>query len=212
MKVCELIKIYREEEKDKKPEYFTSDFMLITYLNDALIEFAKDTMSFYDTSSPLTQVYVPKEQHVLPFDQRILEIKNAFVKETGRNLSIISANANDPIPYSLLLNSEAGEMILTRKYPFAVNLLLRVIRKPLKRLTLEDINQPIPDINEEDYRVLLHYIKYLAFSVADAEIFDPNRAATNLALFEQKCQQIKEQNLRRRSAIQPVSMECMWNV
>ncbi|UYZ85327.1 hypothetical protein MTZ49_07210 [Entomomonas sp. E2T0] len=212
MLVCELIKIYREEEKDKIPSYFTSDFMLITYLNDALNEFAKKTMSFYDTSSPLTQVYVPKEQHLLPFDQRILEIKQAIVRETGDNLRIISANVADPTPYSLLLNSEAGEMILTKKYHYPVNIYLRVIRKPLKRLTLEDINQIIPDINEEDYRVLLHYIKYLAFSVADADIFDPNRAATNLALFEQKCQQIKDQNLRRRSAIQPIAMEWIWNV
>lgn len=48
--------------------------------------------------------------------------------------------------------------------------------------------------------------------MADADIFDPNRAATNLALFEQKCQQIKDQNLRRRSAIQPIAMEWIWNV
>lgn len=41
MRVSELIKIYREEEKDLITPYFTGDFMLMTYLNDALVEFAK---------------------------------------------------------------------------------------------------------------------------------------------------------------------------
>lgn len=212
MLIRELIKVYREEEKDIKPPYFTSDFMLVNYLNEALHEFAKKTKSFYDTTSPLTQIYVDKGQRLLPFDKRILEIKKAVVKETGHHLNIISVNTPYSAPYSLLLNSEAGEMILTKRFDKPVTIQLRVIRKPLKRLTTDDINSEIPDINEEDYRVLLYYIKYLAFSVNDAEIFDPQKAANSLALFISKCQEIKELNLRRRAAIQPVAMESIWSV
>lgn len=212
MRVSELIKIYREEEKDLITPYFTGDFMLMTYLNDALVEFAKKTLSFYDARSAITQLYVSKGQHFLPFDQRILAIKQAVVKETNESLRIISANANDTAQADLLLNTELNEMILTKTYGFPVNLQLRVIRKPLARLSGDDLQAEIPDINDEDYRVLLYYIKYLALSVSDAELFDPNRAANNLALFEQQCQVIKEQGLRRREATQPIMMESLWSV
>lgn len=202
MKVCELIKLFREEEKDNIPDYLWSDSLLVTYLNKGLMEFAKKTLSIYDE---ITE-YIPANEVNLFFDPVILLVLNAFIEETQDKLIIASANSPYSYTKALLLNVTTHSMKLSKPYSIPVNIRLRVIRKPLNTLKLED---DIPDIEESDVDILLYYMKYKAYQVQDADIINIDKSAFNLSLFKDSCQAIREDNLLRRRT-EPIIMERMW--
>lgn len=209
--VSDLIKAFRADEKDDVAPYFWSDAQLVRFTNQALTEFCELTLSVYDDSSAITAVDFSVGEQELAYPEAIIDVVDATLLITGRshNLDVVPPGhilrANLPTsgrPRLLIVNSSAGKMKLAAAPTEAGQLLLTVIRRPLKELVLGD---RIADVPAHNRHILLTGIKHYAYGVADSERFDPAKSANFNAEFAAECQRIREDGLlRRASASKPI--------
>jgi len=61
-----------------------------------------------------------------------------------------------------------------------------VYRLPLKKLTWEDDQDTIPELNEDYHVPTLYYAAYLCYSLDEANTIDPKRASNFLAMFDRE--------------------------
>lgn len=201
--VGDLIKAFREDERDNVAPFMWSDAQLERFANEALIEFAEQTKSIYDDETEAAVIDYRAGEQDLDLHPAVIDVIEAYAGDfalriTAPGVVRRSALPSGGRPELLVLNLGSDRM---RMYPApatAGTLELLVVRKPLVEVRKSD---SIPDVPADERRHLLLFIKHRAYNVADADIFDATRAAQFLAEFERACQGVYESALRRRSSV-----------
>jgi hypothetical protein len=208
--VSDLLKAFREDEKDAVAPYFWSDAQLLRFTNEALTAFAELTKSVYDDSSAITQIDLGAGEQELAYAEQILDVLEASTLIDGREQALevvapgVVPRTQQPTsgkPRLLIVNTNTNVMRLLPAPQGAGLLRLGVVRTPLRELGKDD---RLADVPTQQRPHLLLYIKHKAYAVADAEVFDAARVARFKAEFEAECQRIYEDNLRRRSVRRPI--------
>lgn len=206
--VGDLIKAFREDEKDAVAPYFWSDGQLVRWTNEALTEFAERSMSIYDDESRVTLIQYGPGDDRFALDPCVIDVVGAWIDgrpECGLSRSRISFGNGFRGGYWLAYNGcsshfyfdGAGLLRLSPKPAEAGELRLRVIRRPIRDI---DKCDRIPDLLPQDRRHLLSYIASKAYRVSDSEIYDRASADEHRASFERACQRALEASILRRGA------------
>lgn len=203
--VGDLIKAFREDEKDAIAPYFWSDNQLVRWVNEALTEFAERTLSIYDEESDVTLLSYAIGEDRFELDPSILDVTGAWVNghrhvELSRGLYPFGYLRGGYLPgfsgcSSCFHFDGAGILRLHPKPSIAGEIRLRVIRGPVREL---DKCDRIPDLLPADRRHLLGWMGYKAYRVNEGETYSIESSNAHLQLFEDACQQVSEKGIKRR--------------
>lgn len=205
--VSDLIKSFREDEKDEVAPGFWSDNQLVRFANGALTAFAEKTKSIIDDSFELE---FAAGEDVLSYPDSIIDVIDAEISVGAKNWPVDVRSPGEirrsRLPKSgkvclVLADSAVGKLRLVPAPAAAGVLTLQAIRRPLKELTKDS---KIPDVNPVHREYLLLFIKHRAFNVRDSELFDPAKANDFMAEFNRECQRIYEDALRRRGGARTI--------
>lgn len=199
--VSDLIKAFREDEKDAVAPFLWSDDKLVRAVNGALAAFCEQTRIVYDE----IEADFAAGERDLPLSESILDIVEAsIVTPRERELEVVAPGViprsclpRAGYPRYLIADVVKGQMRIVPTPAEAGSLVLSVVRKPLREVNK---GSNIPDV-PSDYRPhLLHYMRFIAYMDKDGELYDPDKAMASRALFDNECQSVYEAGLRRRSA------------
>lgn len=204
--VSDLIKAFREDERDTVAPYFWSDNQLVRWTNEALTEFAERTASIYDDESAVTLIRYGIGEDRFALDVCIIDVVDVWIegpprRHLLRSLSRLDRGYRGGYRHDFNGCSShyhfdgAGQLHIHPKPSAADALRLRVVRRPVRDL---DKGDKVPDLLPQDVRHLLSYIAYKAYRVNDAETFNKASADEHLALFEDACQAVREKAILRR--------------
>lgn len=200
--VGDLIKAFREDERDAVEPFLWTDAQLVRFANEALTEFALETKSIYDDSSYITRFDYAAGQQDFELHPAVIDVVEAYA--AGRQLRVTAPGVvrrnelpSGGTPELLVLNRSANALKLYPAPALAGSLELTVIRKPLGEVGKADA---IPDVPQDERRHLLLYMAHRAYNVHDADVFDPAKARDFLSEFQRACQGVYEQSMRRRSS------------
>lgn len=203
--VSDLIKNFRDDEKDTIEPFFWSDSQLVRFFNQALTAFAENTRIVIDDSSDITAIDFSADQARLGYAHQIIDVIEAVVLISGRTrkLDVMTpgsmsraAQSSPGCPRIAVLDESSGSLRLYPSPSVAGQLLLTVVRRPLKELSKSD---RIPDVPAHNRHILLLGMKHYAYRIADSELFDPAKAINFGDEFDRECQSIYESALLRRS-------------
>lgn len=205
--VSDLIKAFREDERDAVAPYFWSDSQLVRFANGALAAFAEKTKSIIDDSFELE---FAAGEDVLDYSEAIIDVIDAEIAVGVKTWSIDVRSPGEirrsRLPKSgkvclVLADSAVGKLRLVPAPAAAGVLTLQVVRRPLKELAKDS---KIPDVNPVHREYLLLHMKHRAYNVADAEVLDAAKATGFLFEFDRECQRIYEDALRRRGGARTI--------
>ena len=205
--VSDLIKAFREDERDAVAPYFWSDSQLVRFANGALTAFAEKTKSIVDDSFELS---FGAGDDVLDFPETIIDVIDAEItvgeKTWALDVRSPSEVRRSSLPKSgrvclILADTSVGKLRLVPSPAVAGVLSLQAVRRPLKELSKDS---KIPDMNPVHREYLLLHMKHRAYNVADAETLDAAKATGFLMEFDRECQRIYEYALRRRGGARTI--------
>jgi hypothetical protein len=205
--VSDLIKVFREDERDAIAPYFWSDNQLVRFANGALTAFAEKTKSIIDDGFELE---FAAGEDVLDYPETIIDVIDAEIAVGAKTWSIDVRSPGEirrsRLPKSgkvclVLADSSVGKLRLVPAPAAAGVLTLQAVRRPLKELAKDS---KIPDVNPVHREYLLLHMKHRAYNVADAEILDAAKATGFLFEFDRECQRIYEDALRRRGGARTI--------
>lgn len=205
--VSDLIKAFRDDERDAVAPYFWSDSQLVRFANRALAVFAENTLSIVDDG---INVDFSAGDDTLPYHEFIIDVLDAQLVMGGKDWPLdVKAPVDAPRsrmpktgrPSMLVVNGATGTMRLAATPQQDGQVRLTVIRRQKADLHKDS---RLTDVNQAHRETLLLFIKHRAYSVNDGEMFDPAKAAGYLAEFNFECQRIYEAELRRRSAARTI--------
>lgn len=187
MTLGELIARFRSASNDKVEPYLWSDEDVIQWLNDAQEEAAIRARLIHESdSASLCEVKTTAGKAVYQLKPQMYEITHASWDEDGtrsyRLLSLTSTEALDEndrywrtrpasIPHSVIQTDRSVRLVPAPKSDGT--LVIEAYRLPKSLMESPDDE---PEINQVHHRHLVNWALHKAFSVPDAEIFDPNRA------------------------------------
>lgn len=200
--VGDLIRAFREDERDAAEPYLWSDAQLVRFANEALIEFAIETKSLYDDSSEITRFEYVAGQQDFDLHPSIIDVVEAYAADRQLRLTAPGVVRRHELPSGnkpelLVLNRSANTI---KMYPATIEpgvLELTVIRKPLAEVGKAEA---IPDIPLDERRHLLLYMAHRAYNIHDADVFNPAKARDFLAEWQRACQGVYEMAMRRRAS------------
>lgn len=205
--VSDLIKAFREDERDTVAPYFWSDSQLVRFANGALTAFAEKTKSIIDDGFELE---FRQGDGVLDYPESIIDVIDAEIT-VGAKTWPIDVRSPGEIRLSrmpkrgkvllVLADNSVGKLRLVPAPAESGVLALQAIRRPLKELTKDS---KIPDINLAHREYLLLHMKHRAYNVADGETFNAAKGAGFLIEFDRECQRIYEDALRRRGGARSI--------
>lgn len=201
-----LLIALRRDLQDEIEPYLWQDEELLAYLDQAQVEFCRETGGIADARSDFLHIPVIAGEEWVDIDPRILKVRSAEFYETdGHRYKLELMNAEDVekhrcphslgVPIGLVLGESEDAARITYIPMQAGELRLIVYRLPLQPITAQDID---PEIALEHRPTLLYYAKYLAFSKTDAESFNKDSAAENLNMFIQYCDKARQDKERSR--------------
>lgn len=203
--VSDLIKNFRDDEKDAIEPFFWSDSQLVRFFNQALTAFAEKTRIVIDDSSDITAVDFSAGQAQLGYAPQIIDVIEAVALISGRTTKLDvmtpgsvsrAAQSSAGCPRIVVLDESAGSLRLCPAPSVAGQLLLTVVRRPLKVLAKQD---KIVDVPAHNRHILLMGIKHYAYRVADGDLFDPAKSVGFGDEFDRECQSIYEAGILRRA-------------
>lgn len=194
MTLGELIARFRSASNDKVEPYFWSDKDVTQWLNDAQEEAAIRARLIHESdSASLCEIKTTAGKAVYQLKPQMYEITHASWDEDGtRNyclLSLTSTEALDKndrhwrtrpasIPHSVIQTDRSVRIVPAPKSDGT--LVIEAYRLPKSLMESQDDE---PEINQAHHRHLVSWALYKAFSVPDAEMFDPDRAQIEAAEF-----------------------------
>lgn len=205
--VSDLIKAFREDERDAVAPYFWSDSQLVRFANGALTAFAEKTKSILDDGFELE---FAAGEDVLDYPEAIIDVIDAEIAVGAKTWPIDVRSPGEircsRLPKSgkvclVLADSAVGKLRLVPAPAAAGVLTLQAVRRPLKELAKDS---KIPDVNPAHREYLLLHMKHRAYNVADAEVLDAAKATGFLFEFDRECQRIYEDALRRRGGARTI--------
>ena len=205
--VSDLIKAFREDERDDVAQYFWSDSQLVRFANQALAAFAENTLSIVDDG---IVVDVSAGEESLPYPEYIIDVLDAQLVIGDKDWPLdVKAPVDAPRsrmpktgrPSMLVVNGATGSMRLAATPQQEGLVRLTVIRRQKDELRKDS---RLTDVNRAHRETLLLYIKHRAYNVNDGELFDPAKSSGYLVEFNHECQRIYEAELLRRGAARTI--------
>lgn len=218
MNVGELIRLFRHQADDTEGPNFWTDEEIVGYLNDAVQEACERAKLIEERA----EAALAPGQSTCSLDSSVFEVKR--VAYAGRPLD--ESNVEDmDCTYSnwesltgrprhyIFIQANAARPAQLRFVPIpneSMAVEATVIRGALAPLSAADLNAE-PEINARFHVRLLDWVAHRAFMKPDAEVFDAQRSAACLALFEQAFGQRTDANVQRkhRENRAPV-VRCNW--
>lgn len=215
MIVSDILNIVRREIVDSTTPYLWSDVELIEFTSDAEDHACRNARLLIDSSNTLIcRAAIAATNPFVVLDNRVLFIRRAklglvsqpLLRASYRDLdsSVAGWETVTGTPTHYLTDYETGKI---RLYPIPVvndTLSLTAVRLPVTPITL--LTQT-PEINPRYHRSLRFWIMYRAYSKQDSDTLDKQKAADNLALFENefgpKSRAIDEEWIEREQAADP---------
>lgn len=206
--VGDLIKVFREDEKDLAIPPLWSDSQLLRFAEESLTAFADQTKSIIDDGVEID--FIAGEDQ-LPYVEQIIDVLDAelVIGERSWGLEVKSPAEvkRSRSPYSgrpavLVASSSPAKLRLVPKPKEAGLIRLTVIRRPMDKAVTKETK--LTDINRAHRARLLLFIKHRAYNVKDAELFDGAKADGYLVEFNYECQRIYEDELRRRGGARTI--------
>lgn len=194
MKLGDLIRIWRSDVDDQTMPQLWSDEEAYDYANDAQNEACRRARLLVDTTTTeITTIDVVAEAATYGLDPRVLFVRKArFAGSAGlQRMSLADMEAFNPTwedsspgtPQMFICDVDTGTICLWPPPAEDGTLIMTVVRDPLVEMNDDD---DVPEIAARYHRSLRHWMTYRACMKPDDETFDPKKAASALALFEEE--------------------------
>ncbi len=223
MKVADFIEVFRDAVGDNALPQFWSSESIVRYLNEAVQEACERAKLIEDRSTPaVCSITLQAGESTYSLHPSVFEIKRLSFR--GRPLDETSVEALDcdspgwesrsGTPLLFVFEQASGaQPARVRLVPAptgADTIALTVYRGALKPLSA-DLEQSKPEIHERFHLRLMDWMLHRAYLKQDADTFDPNKAATSLALFVQAFGERPDANVqRKRRDRRPPLVRCSW--
>lgn len=210
MQVGDFIARFRATVMDEVHGQFWSDAEIVSYLNEAVQEACERAKLIEDRSTPaVCTITLEPGKSSYPLHCSVLQVKRLTFR--GRVLEETSVEELDctysgwetrsGMPRYWVFdgaNSRGTPRIRLVPAPVeAGEVALTVYRGALK--PIDPCNtQAHPEIHERFHMRLMDWMLHRAYLKQDADTFDPNKAATSLALFDQAFGQRIDANVQRK--------------
>ena len=180
------LKAIRSESRfrlgDESKPYLWSDKWLDKTINESEREACIRARLIEDKSSNVTSIDITTTEKRYALSPLVIDV-----------LSVeLESNPDVEISGWTLTETE----IVFSDYPKADDvLLMTVIRMPLNEM---DSDASLPEIRGQYHELLIDWVEHRAFSVIDADKFDPNRSAIALDRFEKSFGKRFDANVQRK--------------
>lgn len=187
MELGELIRRFRVEADDKAEPYFIETEDVKAWLNDAVKEACIRGRLLHESSNDaVCKIAVTAGSAHYPLHESLYEITRIWFVPTNGDvshpLSLVSTGELDRIHYN-----NWAEQHGKPGYAVQTDTSIRLVPMPDVdgTIAIEGYRVPItemvtdsdqPEINKIHHEHLIQWVLHKAFSVVDAEFFDPNRA------------------------------------
>lgn len=225
MELQDLIGEFRSQIDDEAPPYLISDDSALLYAIDAQDMFVRLTGGILDTTVAAADVGAPPTRlqdltvtasepysAVSPY---VLRVRSARLLTIQQEVKFISQGDLPAVPVDdygfangmALDDTDTGDIrfaledvregyVRWLRVPNAADTCrLRVFRLPFPRIAAQEDNL---EIQEQHHLHLVKWMKHLAYSKTDAEIYDKKLAEDNEAAFTAYCSQARGEKDRRR--------------
>jgi len=205
MDATELHDLFRVEMRDTVTPYLFAGETIYSYIDAAQVEFCRRTEGI-ESARDFSVAITPGEEWY-DIDQKILKLRHAYNKATGRPVDVVSIERAEQAgirfdgragPLKALVSGAEKDALRAWPVPNeAADIQLEVFRLPQ---TVSEDSVRL-EIASQHHRYLLDWAKYLALSIADPEVFGPEVAAGYYTKFSAYCARAKaEQGRARHSA------------
>lgn len=205
--IREFIADFREEADDDGMKPFWADRSIVRWLAEAETEAAvRKKLLFDDASAGMTPIAIVRDQTSYALDPRFFLITGAKVYDATNlryldPITVVSRSAIDVLrPHwrdeqrwtPRFAIHEDGRLTLPGRPDRAYTLRIQGYRVPMYPLD-KDLPDGFmgatgwerePEIHPLHHRFLLHWVLHRAYGIQDADSFDANRSAVELAKFE----------------------------
>ncbi|MBK9497522.1 MAG: hypothetical protein IPO08_23960 [Xanthomonadales bacterium] len=194
MTLTELIAQFRSDSFDLELPYLSSDANVTIWLNEAENEACIRARLIHDeTTSAVCSIAVTAGTRTYPLHASIIDIDRATFTATGTTyenvLYLTDRVEMDRLYSDWRTRTDVPRQAMQNDKTFVLGCLpstdgtiaLECYRLPL--LNIEDQTLDTPEIGKIHHRHLVQWALHRAYSRPDADIFDPNKAATALAEF-----------------------------
>ena len=228
MTPTELKDLFRSDVRDQTEDYLWSDTEIFVYMDDAQKMFCRSGGGIADSVSAICSLPVAAGDVSVPYDPRILKLRDLRRASDGRNVDII--NFEDlGMPgmgledYGMVRSFGSGSPKFSDRQGAVRAVVvgmdadkLRTIDVPeqddilqaiVYRLPLEDITASSTafEIDIQHHRYLLLWMKHLAHEKQDAETYDRGRSTEFRQKFLEYCDLAKAERARREHKYRTVA-------
>lgn len=214
MNSSELLSLFRQEMNDNVAPYLWSDEEVFSFEDDAQKMFCRKTDGISDATTPaVVSLAVTPGTTWVNLHPAVLKIRGCVRIDTGRPVEVINREDMAPRGWyfdgtttgpvkALVVGEEAHKARVYPKSNETVGIELLTFRLPLTEITTE--GDEAFEVDAEHHRHLLLWMKHLAYSKQDAEAYDKTKAAEFEAKFIGYCEQVKEEERRKRHKVRVV--------
>lgn len=208
MDSTEILETFRDEMADTEAPYLWSDALLYRYLDDAQKMFCRKTEGIEDSSTvAITRLDITAGVDWYATDKRILKVRKAFDRATGRELPIVNmerAGAEGirfdgrAAPLKALVTGLEKNKLRAWPMPSESKVVdLAVFRLPLESIT--GVDQEL-EVDEQHHLALLLWVKHKAYGKEDAETFNRAKSDEYEQRFYAYCSEARKEQERARRA------------
>lgn len=213
MNLGELIDSYRQESFDTRKPPFVSDSVLTQFANQAEQEACRRAHLLVDSTAPFCSVDVSTGDDLVQLDPVIINVRRAKLSISAYSLTPVRAEEMDRVnpgwerhtgtPTTYVTDYQTGYIRLYPSIKQSATLTMTVSRLPMDDM---EYMEDEPEIRKEYHPGLVNWLLYRAYSKQDSDIFNADKAAASLRLFEaefgQKASARNEQWMRDRTTIE----------
>ena len=200
MTTTELLAIFRAEVYDLELPDLWSDALVYGHIDDAQKQFCRDTYGIADARSFKISIKADGTEWY-KYDSRILKIRDATFSDTGRRITTIPVekmeahglrfDGRQGPAQALITGLEANTFRCTPVPNVAAVINLLTFRLPADIGAGDDL-----EIEPQHHLGLLHWMKYRAYGVQDAETQDRKASETHLAKHYAYCAKVLQEQSR----------------
>ena len=184
MNLRQLMDRYRNDTLDNAEPPFISDEELIDYINEAEVEACRRALLLVDSTSQLAEMAVPAGALGVDLDERIIYVRRARLASRGRPLAFRVVRAMDEenpgwegamasVPVAAVPDWQTNYLRFWPPSQAADTLKTTVVRTPTNPMSDDE---DVPEIPSRYHVHLLKWVKHLAYSKQDCDMFDPGKA------------------------------------
>lgn len=195
MNVSDLIDAFRAEINDTAKPYLVSPQTALRYLNEAQTEAARRAHLIVDSTNLVDGITVTPGDPLVEIDPRIIAIRRIrldsrtepLIKRQSRGMDECypgwDAETSQSTPIFAVLDYETNKIRL-HPIPRTEDMLrMTVFREPINPLVNDT---DVPEIATRWHFSLIEWMKFRTYSNDDTELYDMNKAARAIGLFEQE--------------------------